>query len=115
ITPILIFFSGASAEIAMPSTAIAANSPMNKRAALCPGIKSSLEDVRFFVFICAYHIDSAGQCQAHWDASGERTAHQAGSICTSGLGRKLRFDEGGDKARHRAGQIACPAHQMNSR
>src|SRR5690349_5104176 len=46
-TPILIFFSWASAVTAIPITAIAAASPKIRRAALRPGIESSLD--YFFV------------------------------------------------------------------
>src|SRR3569833_2362592 len=41
-TPILIFFSWASALTAIPSMAIAADSPTRRRAALRPGMESSL-------------------------------------------------------------------------
>src|SRR5512141_1743549 len=40
-TPILIFFSWASAATDIPSTAMAADSPTSRRAALCPGMVTS--------------------------------------------------------------------------
>ena len=73
-TPILIFFSWASAETAIPSTAIAANSPTSRRAALRTGIEilPGLLCIAFLVLVAAYHIGSADQMSSALLASARR-------------------------------------------
>src|SRR5215207_9950394 len=63
-TPILIFFSWAWAEAAIPNAAIAATSPTVRRAALRTGILTSLElCIASFLFLAPYHTGSAARCQ----------------------------------------------------
>src|SRR4051794_13427493 len=65
ITPILIFFSWAEAETAIPSIAPAAISPPSTRAALTTSIDPSLQHCVFtFLLVGAHHRGSTGRCQA---------------------------------------------------
>src|SRR5712671_8216229 len=69
-TPILIFFSWAWAETAMPSATAATTSPPSRRAAFRTSIKTSLEKlcIAFFILVDAHHMGSADRCQAPSDA-----------------------------------------------
>src|SRR6185312_15703999 len=107
-TPILIFFSWASAPTAIPSMAIAADSPTRRRAALRPGMESSLG--LFFVHCVLWFLLPPITLVARPDVKRIARDDSAQAVerqsCTSRLGSELRFKKRRDKARHRRIEIA---------
>src|SRR5512138_2086033 len=99
---------------------MAADSPTRRRAALRPGMESSLGcslDVfcalHFLVVVGTHHIGSATRCQACYLRRLRAAAPTSREDCTSGLGSELRLDEGRDKTRHCRIEIIRAAHEMD--
>src|SRR3954452_25512998 len=116
-TPILIFFSWASAPTAIPSMAIAADSPTRRREALRSGMEILpwiiFCALRLMVLIAAYHIGSATRCQAHCSRR-QRAGCRKRQSGTSRLGSELRFKKGDNKARHRRIEVTRVAHDVDA-